>query len=145
MNNKYLSSKYIVPIIAALILMYILIPKYDFTYYKLPPEGTYVTKVEYSSIFKGNYTYFTAGKYNKWAIPENFVHPVYSGWTGAYDVFLSSTNGNIKIYGFNGYFETANLSNYFSFEKVSTDRQGSKQWASMKTRPQKYIYVSSGD
>ncbi|WP_347159600.1 hypothetical protein [Pontibacter chitinilyticus] len=70
MNNKYFDSKYVVPAIAAILVVYIIIPKYNFTYSKLSPDNTYVTKIEYSSIFSGKYTYLTAGKYNKWAITK---------------------------------------------------------------------------
>lgn len=76
----------IIFIILGLIMLYILLPRYDFTYYKLSSEDTYVTKVEYSSIINGNYTLFTEGRYSKREVPKALLNLFIPGG----EVFMKS-------------------------------------------------------
>ena len=107
------------------------LPDYEFSHYHFSNQDKYITKIEYKSVLFGNSTYFTDGKYSKRSVPNSFVKPIYSGIDGGYDVVLHSVEGKLYIYGYNGYFETKNLNDNFTFDKLKSDKGNSERWKEM--------------
>jgi len=83
------------------VLMFVIniFPSYEHTYLKSQDGKNIVTRLDYDGK-----TYFTYGKYDADAIPENYIKPEFSGFSSGFEVILYFENDTAYLYAHYGQF-----------------------------------------